>query len=291
MTKNIIYGFAEYNFMSRILVKQENEKFTERRRVYRPELLSLAEFKRMIRSLPKIAGDISAIRIRQATHGDIPELLQVESAAWPEEARASEEMLSSRVGLFPEGVLCAVVNFSIVGFICTEIIDQQPEQIHENWSQLTDDGYIRKTHNPSGTTLFGVSMSVLPGAPTNTAFALCESAKKLAIRKHLPFVVLGSRIPRFHRFADTMDVEEYIQTFRNGKHLDPELDLYKRIGLVPIRPLPGFFPDPASCNFGVLMIWKNPLIEESDRLNLWEQYHWFSLWDYRSRRRKKPWRN
>ena len=261
----------------------------ERRFAPRLGLLSMADFKRFVRTLPKIAKSTSLIGIRQASFDDLPTLLRIEEVTWPEGARASEKMLSSRIEIFPEGVLCATVNDSIVGFSCWQIVSQTPEKIFQSWANLTDQGFIRKTHHPNGLTLFGVSLSIAPSAPKGTIWTISEAAKKLTIRRSLPWAALGSRIPRFHQFSAKMDVGTYIRQFRAGRHLDPELDLYKRVGLTPIRPLPNFFPDPTSCNFGVLLGWKNPFKETRDQLNIWEGYRWFDLWEHKIRRRQKPW--
>ncbi|GEM_PF-1355123 len=262
----------------------------ERRLASRPELLSRADFRHFARTVLRSARSVSRIGIRQASSKDLPELLKVEKVAWPEEARASKEMLASRIEIFPEGVLCATVNGTIVGFSCWELIAQTPDKIHDNWSTLTDWGFIRKTHTPNGSTLFGVSLSILPQAPRDTAFAIAEATKKIAIRKELSWVALGSRIPGFHRVASKMNVGKYIRQFRlTGKHFDPELDLYKRMGMALIRPIPDFFPDPLSCNFGALLAWKNPLKEIPDQLNLWDEYRWFTLWTHKARRRQESW--
>lgn len=273
---------------SGVLARPKGALLPERRLMPRPGLLSLEDFRHFVRKLPKTAKAVSLIGIRQARFEDLPELLGIEEIAWPEGSRVSKEMLASRIEVFPEGVLCATVKEAIVGFACWEIITQTPDRIQEDWTTLTDRGFIKRTHSPNGSTLFGVSLSTVLRAPRDTAFAIGEATKKLAIRKNLPWVALGSRIPRFHRFASKIDVETYIRQFKiTGRHIDPELDMYKRMGMTPIRPLSDFFPDPPSCNFGVLLAWKNPFKETADQLNLWEVYRWFNLWEHKIRRGQK----
>lgn len=265
---------------------------SERRRFPRAKLLSPMEFRHFARSIPRAVRSLNSIRLHQASLADLPSLLKTEEEAWPEESRASKEMLQSRIQVFSEGVVCARVEEKMVGFICTEIIAQPLEEIKEDWFSLTDNGFIEKTHRKNGNTLFGISLSVVPNAPRDTAFALCEAAKKLTIRKKLPWVALGSRLPRYHRFVSKMTPEEFVcaTSLRSKRQLDPELDLYKRIGMIPIRILRDYFPDPASCNYGVLLAWKNPFLILSDQLNLWEEHLWFKLWENKMRRRQPPWK-
>ncbi len=274
---------------TQILKDQKDFTLPNRRLRSRSGILSLAEFKRLVRSLPRTAMEINSIGIQQACPKNLPTLLKIEEAAWPEESRASEEMLKSRIQIFPEGVLCASFRGAMVGFACLQILAEKLDQIRGDWAALTDGGFIRGTHTPEGSTLFGVSLSVIPRAPSGTTFALCEAAKKLTIRKKLPWVALGSRIPRYRHFADKMDVKTYIYKFRNGRHIDPELDLYKRVGMIPIKVLPDYFPDEASCNYGVLLAWKNPFLELQDQLTLWDELLWFKLWENKKRWREKPW--
>lgn len=261
-------------------------KGPDRRREPRRVLLSPADFRHFVRSVPKVAAGITRMGVRQAKQSDVSELLRVEEASWPEGARATKEMLASRIEVFPEGVLCATENGAIVGFSCWEIVAEQPKEIHGSWAKLTDGGTIRRTHRRDGSTLFGVSLSILPRAPKDTVWAIGEAARKLTIRRGLPWAALGSRIPRFHRFSNRMNVKEYLFRRNGSKHVDPELDLYIRIGLTPVRALPNFFPDPPSCNYGVLVEWRNPFTEISDQLDVWEAYRWFHLWEHKTRRRR-----
>ncbi len=268
----------------------KSDKHLERRKGRRPGLLSLTDFIHFLRHLPKTVKSIHSIGIRQATLNDLPALQKVEEVAWPEEARASVEMIASRIKTFPEGVLCAIAGEEIVGFTCLEIIRQSLDQIQGDWMTLADDGFIKKTHDVNGSILFGVSLSVVPKAPKDTAFALCEAAKRLTIRKGLSWVALGSRLPRYHQFASELSVAEYVLATQDKRQLDPELDLYRRVGMIPIRVLPNFFPDPSSCNYGVLLAWENPFKEIQGQMNVWEDFRWFSLWETKMRRRPKSWK-
>ena len=257
----------------------------DRRQTRRPNLLTIEEILHFARHIPRVAHSIGHMGVRQSTVNDLQYLLRIEEAAWYEDGRASADMLQSRIETFPEGALCATMDGELVGFACWQIISQSLNEIIGDWSTLTDSGFIKKTHDPVGQTLFGVNLSTLPRAPRDVVWAISEASKKLTIRLGLSYFVLGSRIPGFRRFAAEMDVETYIHTLRSGRYLDPEVDLYTLLGLTPIRILPNFFSDPQSHNFGVLMSWKNPFSDMQDCLNLWEEYRWFDLW-----RRKFRWR-
>ncbi len=63
-----------------------------------------------------------------------------------------------------------------------------------------------------------------------------------------------------------MSVDEYARTLTpSGRTLDPELALFKRIGLYYIKSLPDYFSDEKSLNYGALLVWDNPVLELTKR--------------------------
>ena len=217
------------------------------------------------------------ITIRKASIEDIPQILEVEKAAWNEERAATKEMFESRIKTFPEGTLVAMVNRKIVGVIATEIVNYDLEKNASTWYEITDNGFITKTHNPKGDTLYGINLSVHPLCQNmGVGRKLMESVGKLAIRYNLKRGILGGRIPNYHKFANKIRVEEYVninkQNRRSDIPPDPELLFYQKeywkIGLQVVKIIPNYFKDPESVNFGVLLVWKNPFY------NRW--YRWIA---------------
>jgi|GEM_PF-860970 len=202
------------------------------------------------------------IYVRQVTEKDLDEIMEIERRVWPENMRATRDMLLSRLKTFPEGFLCVVKNGKIVGFVCSEIIYyKDTKKKNFNWYNLTDNGYITKSHNPKGDSLYGISLSVLPQNKDAklASMLIFDSLGKLIIRKRLKRGVFGARIPSYYKYAIDFPIEKYIFTIkRNGFFLDPELALYQRIGIYPIRAIKDYFEDNESLNYGVLVTWKNP---------------------------------
>jgi hypothetical protein len=72
---------------------------------------------------------------------------------------------------------------------------------------------------------------------------------------------VGSRIPGFAKYKRShpeIEARDYVELRRKGKFRDAELRLYAQEGLLPIKILPNYFPDPASLDYGVLVYRKNP---------------------------------
>ena len=215
------------------------------------------------------------IRIRQARVDDIEAILLVEKKAWPENLRASPEMYESRLGTFPQGILVAETEGRIEGVVVFQIMNFNSMPDISSWSETTDNGYIRNSHDPQGNTLYGVNLSVSPQTQSRVAVALSEAVDKLAIKLDFKQIVLGARIPRFARYLkhycqkNSISVisdekrdsiaDHYIRaTTKKGHPLDPEINFYQKAGTKIIKLLPDYFKDPESLDYGVLIIWLNP---------------------------------
>jgi len=220
----------------------------------------------------KRQGKEEGLEIIEPRFKDIKEILRIESEAWPRELCATREMFRSRIETFQEGFLCAMVNGEMQGFVVTEILDYDTQKSSLSWQEATDHGYIRKTHNPSGDTLYGVSLSVSARAEKRVAIALLEATGRLVIEHGLNRGVFGSRIPRYYKYASEMPVEEYINArTRTGRLLDPELGMYQSVGLKPIRIIPNYIKDPESLNYGILVVWENPFLGLTELFPFWAQ--------------------
>ncbi len=186
------------------------------------------------------------IRIRQARVGDIDAILLVEEKAWPENLRASREMYQSRLATFPQGTLVAEGEGKIEGVVVFQIVNFNSMPDISSWSEATDNGYIRNSHDPQGNTHYGVNLSVSPQTQSRVAVALLEAVGKLAIRYNSKQIVLGGRIPSFARYLKhhyekngisvisdkkrDKIAEDYIQaTNRRGNPLDPQITFYQKV--------------------------------------------------------------
>ena len=205
------------------------------------------------------------IKIRQAKIKDIPEILEIEKRAWGERGAATKEMFESRIETFPEGTLVAEIDGKIVGVVATEIVNYDLDKNAYSWYEITDNGYIKNSHNPKGDTIYGVDLSVAPFYQgLKVGSKLLEVIGKLAIKYNIKQGMLGGRMPGYYKYANKMSVEEYInatvetdETEKSVKPLDPEINFYKKAGLKIIKIIPNYYNDPESLNYGVLLLWKN----------------------------------
>ena len=185
------------------------------------------------------------ITIRKASIEDIPQILEIEKAAWEKERAATFEMFKSRIKTFPEGTLVAIRSKKIVGVVVTEIINYNFKENTLNWYEATDNGFITKTHNPKGDTLYGVDLSAHPlYQKRGIGKKLLVNVARLAIKYNLKQGMLGGRTPNYYKFADKIKIDEYVEINNNQKNNippDPELAFYRKCGFKIAKIIPGYF--------------------------------------------------
>jgi len=169
-------------------------------------------------------------------------------------------MFKSRIKTFPEGTLVASIGGKIVGVVSTQIVNYDLERDALTWYEVTDNGFITKTHNPKGDTLYGVDLSVHPSYQNKgIGKKLLIETAKLAIKYNLKQGILGGRIPNYWKFADRIRVEDYVKiNNQNNIPPDPELLFYHKCGFKIKKIIPNYFKDPESLNYGILLVRENP---------------------------------
>ncbi|MCM8788004.1 MAG: GNAT family N-acetyltransferase [Candidatus Omnitrophica bacterium] len=151
------------------------------------------------------------IKIRQAELEDIPQILEVERAAWGKERAATTEMFKSRIKTFPEGTLVALIGNKIVGVVVTEIVNYDLDKNSFSWYEITDNGFIKKSHNSKGDTLYGVDLSVHPFYQNKgVGKKLMEAVGRLVIKYNLKREQLIEGISSYYKFCDKIKIEEYV---------------------------------------------------------------------------------
>lgn len=205
------------------------------------------------------------ISIKNANLNDLDGILNVEKEAWPEEIRAPKEKFKKRMELFPKGFFVAKTEEKIVGYIISEIIEYAPDKIISSWNKITDNGWMEKTHNPKGNSLYIVSIGVLPkcfGGGIGTK--LLRAEKELVKKLNLNYLVLGSRVPNYRKAYEKnkISIKDYVYSKNdNGGYTDPLLRFCAKEGLKLLNDhhiVEGYMPgDKESMEYGVVMIWDN----------------------------------
>lgn len=200
--------------------------------------------------------------IRRYTEGDFAELIRIQQECFPppfpSELWWNEEQLASHVTRFPEGALCVEVDGELAGSMTTLIVRFDPAHPHHTWADITDNGYIRN-HDPDGNTLYVVDISVRPRyRGLGLGKWLMQSMYELVVHKGLDRLLGGGRMPGYHRVADRMTAEQYLDAVVRGELADPVITFLLRCGRTPLGVVPGYLEDEESRHHAALMEWRNP---------------------------------
>jgi hypothetical protein len=203
-----------------------------------------------------VKDGLSAV-CRQAQLSDVGEIAVLEEAVWGV-GGAKKAQIESRINVFPEGGFVAVINGKIIAYAVYQRLREISDD-NFSWAEITDNGYIVKSHCADGRYLYGVNISANPFAAKVGIIKLLASIivlKEFLLGEAKGFY-LGSRVPGYRKFKKTnpnISINDYVFGRRNGSRpIDPELWLSEMLGFEPVRVLPDYFSDPESEDYGVLI--------------------------------------
>lgn len=200
--------------------------------------------------------------IRNYEEKDFSGLIRIQQESFPppfpSELWWNTEQLESHVTHFPEGALCIEIDGEIAGSMTGLLVDFDPSHPEHTWEEITDHGYIRN-HNPEGNTLYIVDIGVRPRyRQLGLGKCLMLSMYEVVVQLGLERLLGGGRMPGYHKQAQEMTPEEYLDAVVEGKLKDPVITFLLRCGRTPLQVVADYLEDEESCGYGALMEWKNP---------------------------------
>jgi ribosomal protein S18 acetylase RimI-like enzyme len=206
-----------------------------------------------------------SVVIRNYVESDFSSLIQIQQESFPppfpSELWWNMEQLKNHVSLFPEGSLCIEVDGVLAGSMTCLLVDFESNHPDHTWAEITDNGYIRN-HNPNGNTLYVVDISVRPSyRKLGLGKWLMFSMYDVVIHKKLERLIGGGRMSGYRKKANEMTPEQYIEAVLKGDVKDPVITFLLRCGRTPVKIVPNYLEDEESCNYGMLMEWKNPFLQ------------------------------
>ncbi|MFS0673475.1 GNAT family N-acetyltransferase [Ornithinibacillus sp. 179-J 7C1 HS] len=200
--------------------------------------------------------------VRNYRREDYDELIAIQAESFPPpfppELWWNKEQLENHVTLFLEGALCVEVDGVLAGSMTGLIVEFDPQHPVHTWEEITDDGYIRN-HNPNGNTLYVVDICIRPDyRKLALGKILMQSMYEVVIFKGLDRLLGGGRMPGYHRHAERLTAEEYLQEVVAGKLKDPVITFLLNVGRLPIGVVEDYIEDEESLNYAALMEWRNP---------------------------------
>lgn len=196
--------------------------------------------------------------IRNIAFKDIDAIIKLQQICFPGMIPWKREQLESHLTHFQEGQFCAEYDGEIIGSCSSLVINFDEYELKHTWDDITDKGYITN-HNPDGYNLYGIEVMVHPDfRRMKIGHRLYEARKDLARRLNLKSIIIGGRIPFYHKYADELSPREYVNKVILHEIYDPVLSFQLLNGFTLMRINPNYLPDDkASEKYATLMQWLN----------------------------------
>ncbi len=174
---------------------------------------------------------------------------------FPSELHWQAEHLRAHLEVFPDGQFVAKVGNRVVASCSNCVIDESNWESHKSWSQTVGGPFI-KNHDPSGSTLYGLDITVHPDFRRLGIGRSFYRARFQYVRLNgLTRFGTACRLPDFQN-SGLESQEEYVRSVISGELTDRTLTPLLRYGMNFKAILPNYLEDPESGNAAALLEWK-----------------------------------
>lgn len=204
--------------------------------------------------------------IRPYGRADFEQLIEVQAESFPPPYPAelwwNAEQLEQHVTRFPAGALCVWADGRIAGSM-TALRRTFADGEGHSWASATDGGYIRN-HEPDGDTLYVVDLCVRPAyRALGLGKWLIQTMHETAVHLGCRRLLSGGRMPGYHKHADRLSPEQYLEEVTAGRLRDPVVSFLIGCGRIPVGIARDYLDDEESGNNAALMEWRNPFFAGS----------------------------
>ncbi len=198
------------------------------------------------------------IVVRNIRPDDFDNIIELQKVCFSNMKPWTLDQLKHHHRIFPEGQICVEYEGKIIGSSSSLIVDFDDYADQHTWSEITDNGYITN-HDPEGYNLYGMEIMVHPEyRRMKIGHRIYEARKQLAREFNLKSIIIGGRIPNYHKYAKKMSVREYIEEVLAQNIYDPVLTFQVKNGFNVIRILTNYLPgDRDSRTYAILAEWNN----------------------------------
>jgi predicted amidohydrolase/ribosomal protein S18 acetylase RimI-like enzyme len=179
----------------------------------------------------------------------------------------TKEQIAQLIKLFPEGQLCIEDNGKPVAMALSLIIDFSLFGDQHTYNRIIGGGSF-KSHDPEGDYLYGIEVFVDPDYQgMRLGRRLYEARRELAENINLKGILLGGRIPGYHKYSDQMTPQQYILKVKNRELMDPVLTFQLSNDFHVRNLIDDYWPmDHHSHGNAVLLEWINIYYQKKTRL-------------------------
>ncbi|MGV3708733.1 MAG: GNAT family N-acetyltransferase [Gemmatimonas sp.] len=208
------------------------------------------------------------IVVRNTSPKDFSGIIELTRAVYPGSPPWTERQLQSHLDLFHEGQFVAVNQDSgqIVGMAASLIVLWDDYDINTSWRDFTAGGTFENHDPASGRTLYGAEVMTHPDAQgTGVGSALYRARNDLVMRLDLLRIRAGARLRGYHRFADMLNADDYVERVVRGEVSDPTLSFQLHRGFRVLDVTSSYLRhDPDSRGNAAVIEWLNTAIAKPE---------------------------
>ncbi|CAD0225262.1 carbon-nitrogen hydrolase family protein [Chryseobacterium sp. D764] len=200
------------------------------------------------------------IETRPLTVQDYDELVVTMKRAYPQMSESiwSKKSIDKLTRIFPKGQICITVDGKLAAVALSIIVNYDEFGDDHTYVDITGN-YTFNTHLSTGNVLYGIEVFVDPEfRELRLGRRLYDARKELCELLNLKSIILGGRIPNYHKYSDEISPREYIRRVRDKEIYDPVLSFQLSNNFLPIKILKKYLPeDESSLENAVLLQWNN----------------------------------
>lgn len=203
--------------------------------------------------------DKQLVVVRRLRKKDLAQVQELQRECFPGIAPWSKAQFNRLIELFPDGQICVDLDGQIVATSSCLLVNGTAYTQNHAFKDLEITGSA-SSFDAEGDTLYGIDIAVRPRSRGQRfARRLYEARKELARSLNLRRMLIGGRVPNFHKHVGELSIHDYVAQVVRKQIRDPTLNAQLANGFAIRRVLPGYLPsDAESCGYGVLMEWLNP---------------------------------
>lgn len=204
-------------------------------------------------------NSIDKIELKHLSFSDYKEIQDLMRECYPkiDNPAWTKSQIKKLTELFPNGQIVIIIDGNIVACSFSIIISHTLFEEHKTYLDITANDTF-STHNKNNDTLYGLDMLVHPDyRGLRLGRRMYDYRKELCEELNLRSIVIGGRLPNFHKFDD-ISAREYIQKVKHKEIHDPVLNFQLSNDFQVKRVMKNYLPeDNASESYAVLLEWAN----------------------------------
>jgi GNAT superfamily N-acetyltransferase len=196
--------------------------------------------------------------LKKTSESHIPGVVALQRQCFPEpfpiEALWKTEHIQNHIKIFPAGQFVVTKNNEVVASCTNMLVSRESWEAHESWDNSTG-GLSLQNHNPAGSVLHGIDISVHPAHRNRGLGKLLYNAR-FELVKTLSLIKYGTvcRIPDY-RDSKCPSPDDFIKSVLDNRQSDRTLTPLLKMGLQFKGIIQNYMEDEESGNTGAILEW------------------------------------